>query len=92
MECHACKQAISRNNPDIKWIYHEKPTTISVEEVREQLVKDIAIKPYSSKYKIYIIDEAENVNTGTERHIENNRGTAFIWNNYNIGTEQGYDA
>ena len=29
MECRACKQAMGKNNPDIKWVYHEKPNTIS---------------------------------------------------------------
>lgn len=69
MECRACKQALGRNNPDIKWIYHEKPNTISVEEVREQLINDIAIKPYSSRYKIYIIDESEKMSVAAQNAI-----------------------
>lgn len=69
MECRACKQAMGKNNPDIKWVYHEKPNTISVEEAREQLVNDIAIKPYSSKYKIYIIDEAEKMSVAAQNAI-----------------------
>lgn len=59
MECQSCKQAVNHNQPDIIWITHEKPNTISVEEIRRQLVGDISIKPYSSPYKIYIVDEAE---------------------------------
>ena len=69
MECRACKQALGRNNPDIKWVYHEKPNTISVEEAREQLINDIAIKPYSSRYKIYIIDEAEKMSVSAQNAI-----------------------
>lgn len=69
MECRSCKQSISKNQPDIKWIYHEKPNTISVEEVREQLVNDIVIKPYSSKYKVYIIDEAEKMSPAAQNAI-----------------------
>ncbi len=69
MECRACKQALGRNNPDIKWVYHEKPNTISVDEAREQLINDIAIKPYSSKFKIYIIDEAEKMSVGAQNAI-----------------------
>lgn len=68
-ECKSCKQALGKNNPDIKWVYHEKPNTISVEEVREQLVNDIAIKPYSSKYKIYIIDESEKMSDAAQNAI-----------------------
>lgn len=43
----------------MKWITHEKANSIGVDEVREQINNDIVIKPYSSKYKVYIIDEAE---------------------------------
>ena len=59
MECRSCKQAASQNQPDIIRVTHEKPNTISVEDIREQLNGDIQIKPYSSPYKIYIVDEAE---------------------------------
>lgn len=62
LECRSCHQAIDHNQPDIIYVTHEKPNTISVDDVRTQLNNDIAIKPYSSKYKIYIIDEAEKMN------------------------------
>ena len=69
MECRSCKQAEGRNHPDIKWITHEKPNTISVEEVRDQLVNDMAIKPYSGKYKIYIIDEGEKMTPAAQNTL-----------------------
>ena len=58
-KCQSCKQAISGNQPDIIRVMHEKPTTISVDEVREQVNNDIVIKPYSSRYKVYIIADAD---------------------------------
>ena len=57
--CHACKQAESRNHPDIIYVTHEKPNSIGDEEIREQLVGDVLIKPYSSKYKVYIVNDAD---------------------------------
>ena len=40
MQCHACKQVLSGNHPD--------------------LINDtIMVRPYSSQYKIYIVDEAQ---------------------------------
>ena len=36
-----------------------RKTSIGVDDVRNQINNDIMIKPYSSKYKIYIVDEAE---------------------------------
>ncbi len=58
-ECRSCKQSVSKNQPDIIYVTHEKPNTISVEDIRGQVNNDVAIKPYSSKYKVYIINEAE---------------------------------
>lgn len=57
--CRSCRQAESNNHPDIIRIIHEKPNTISIDDIREQLVGDIQIKPYQSKYKIYIVPDAE---------------------------------
>lgn len=62
MECHSCRQAASHNQPDIIYLYHDKPNTISVDDIREQINQDIVVKPYSSPYKVYIIDEAEKMN------------------------------
>lgn len=56
--CKSCLQAMSKNHPDIKHVTHEK-ASISVDDIRSQLNNDIQIKPYSSRYKVYIIDEAE---------------------------------
>ena len=69
MECHSCKQFLSGNNPDIKWVTHEKPATISVEEVRTQINNDIIIRPYAYKRKIYIVDEAEKMNTAAQNAL-----------------------
>ena len=53
--CHSCVQAQSGNHPDIIHLMHEKPNSISVDDVRTQIVNDVLIKPYSGKYKIYIV-------------------------------------
>ncbi len=59
MECHACKQVMSGNHPDLIYVTHEKPASIGVDEIREQINDTIMVRPYSSYYKIYIVDEAE---------------------------------
>ena len=46
--CHSCKQCQSHNHPDIRYVSHEKPNTISVEDIRQQINNDIVIKPYAS--------------------------------------------
>ena len=52
----------SHNQPDIIYVSHEKPNTISVDDIRRQVNQDIVVKPYASPYKIYIVDEAEKMN------------------------------
>lgn len=58
-ECHACKQAQSQNHPDIIYVSHEKPNSIGVEDIRNQINNDVVIKPYSGPRKIYIMNEGE---------------------------------
>ena len=68
-ECKSCIQAESRNNPDIIYVSHEKPNVYGVDEIRQQVVNDVQIKPYSGKYKIYIIDEADKMNVQAQNAI-----------------------
>ena len=68
-QCISCKQALNRNQPDIIYVQHEKPGIISVDEIRKQVNNDIAIKPYSSERKIYIIDEAEKMNVQAQNAL-----------------------
>lgn len=58
-ECRSCIQANNGNQPDIITVKHEKPASISVDDIRTQVNGDIMIKPYSSPYKVYIIPEAD---------------------------------
>ena len=74
MKCRSCRQAMDHNQPDIIYVRHEeprskkkteekeKPSNISVDDIRTQINNDMTIKPYSSKYKIYIVDHAEKMN------------------------------
>ncbi|MCI8543879.1 DNA polymerase III subunit delta' [Acetatifactor aquisgranensis] len=68
-ECRSCKQALSNNHPDIIQLVHEKPGTISVDDIRSQVNNDIAVKPYSSAYKVYIINEAEKMTVQAQNAI-----------------------
>lgn len=59
LQCSSCKKAMNRNHPDIIYVSHEKPNSIGIEDIREQLIADVDIKPYTGPYKIYIVGEAE---------------------------------
>lgn len=68
-KCKSCLQAESGNQPDIIWINHEKPNVITVDEIREQIVNDVSLKPYSSRYKIYIIPDAQLMNPAAQNAL-----------------------
>ncbi len=60
--CPACIKADSHNHPDIIYVHHEKPNLISVDEIRSQVVDTMDIRPYSGKYKVYIVEDAQLMN------------------------------
>lgn len=60
--CLSCSKVFSNNHPDLIYVQHEKPGVISVDEIREQVVGTADVRPYESRYKIYIIADAEKMN------------------------------
>lgn len=58
-ECTSCKQFLSKNQPDVVRITHEKPNSIGVDDIRLQINSDTQYKPYKSKWKIYLINDAQ---------------------------------
>lgn len=56
--CVSCLTFNSGNHPDIIYVKPTKKTGIGVNDIREQINKDINIKPYHYPYKIYIVDNA----------------------------------
>lgn len=55
--CKSCIQTDSNNHPDVRFVTHEK-ASIGIDDIREQLINDITIKPYSSNHKVYIIPDS----------------------------------
>ena len=39
-KCDSCKKALGKKHPDIIMVNHEKPGTISIDEIRERLHKE----------------------------------------------------
>lgn len=67
-KCKSCIQADSRNHPDILWTTHKK-NSIGVDDIRTQINADIQIKPYQSRYKIYIIDSADKMTENAQNAL-----------------------
>jgi DNA polymerase III subunit delta' len=66
--CKSCIQADSGNHPDMIWVTHEK-ASIGVDDIRLQVNSDIQVKPYSSPYKIYLIDDAEKLTEAAQNAL-----------------------
>jgi DNA polymerase-3 subunit delta' len=60
---------LNKNHPDIIYVGHDKPNVISVDNIRQQINGDVAIKPYSGPKKIYIVDEAEKMNVQAQNAL-----------------------
>lgn len=60
--CLSCRKIDNGTHPDIKWIRKdEKSRQIKIEEIR-QLEREIVLKPYEGKHKVFITVEAELMN------------------------------
>jgi DNA polymerase III subunit delta' len=55
LTCHSCKQTMTLNQPDIIRITHEKPASIGVDDIRNQINGDIGINhiPVHLKYILF---------------------------------------
>lgn len=69
MKCHSCVQALTDNNPDLITITPDKPTTLSIDHIRQTLVNDVELKPYSNSHKVYIVEDAELMNNAAQNAI-----------------------
>ncbi len=64
--CKSCTKASSGNHPDIKII--EEDGIIKIDEIRK-LIKDIQLKPYEGKGKVYIISDVDKMNIQTQNAL-----------------------
>lgn len=66
--CSSCKSFESKNNPDVIYVTPSK-SILSVDEIREQINKSVSVKPYLSKYKIYIVQNADKMNIAAQNAL-----------------------
>lgn len=57
--CKSCLMADGMNHPDIITVTHESPRHFAVDELRNQLVSEMGVKPYQGRYKIFVVPDAE---------------------------------
>lgn len=66
-ECISCQTFESGNNPDIIYVRRkEGDREIKVDTVRNVINKNIEVKPYRNRYKVFIIEDADTMNTAAQ--------------------------
>ena len=59
--CDSCMAADSGNHPDIRFIRTEE-NTLTVGQIRDELVQDMEVLPYYSGRKVYVVEDADKMN------------------------------
>ena len=65
-KCDSCKKAMGKNHPDIIMVSHEKPGTITIDEIRDQVINDIYQTILQSLQDLYYCRCRSYDTTGTE--------------------------
>jgi len=68
-KCLSCRFLAEGGHPDLIRVVPEKPGTIKVDDIRDGLVGDMSIRPYRSRYKIYVIGHAEWMNVQAQNAL-----------------------
>ncbi|MCR5098481.1 MAG: DNA polymerase III subunit delta' [Lachnospiraceae bacterium] len=69
-ECPECGKVSRRNHPDVIYIQPEpEKKNIGIDDIRQQLVSDVYIRPYSREIKVYIIPDADLLNPSCQNAI-----------------------
>ena len=67
-KCISCLKIDSGQHPDVHFISPIESDEIKIEQIRE-LKKEINLKPHSAKKKVFIIDDAHNLNSESANAI-----------------------
>ena len=69
-ECPECGKISRRNHPDVIYILPEDDKKIpGIDTIRDKLVSDVYIRPYSREIKVYVIPDADLLNPSCQNAI-----------------------
>ena len=66
--CRSCQAFDNGNHPDIIYVRGEKKNIV-VDEIREQILETVDLKPYHYQKKIYIIEKADTMNVQAQNAL-----------------------
>ena len=58
--CLSCVRFDNKSHPDTFYVVATKKS-IGVDDIRDQLVRPMSLKPYSHKYKVFIVEKAQDL-------------------------------
>ena len=58
--CTSCVAFDNRNHPDTFYVAGTKKS-IGVDDIRQQLIGPMSLKPYSHKYKVFVVEKAQDL-------------------------------
>jgi DNA polymerase-3 subunit delta' len=67
--CLSCRVFESGNHPDVRYVKGTNTRSIGVDDVREQIVRPMGVKPFRYRYKIFIVDEAETLTPAAQNAL-----------------------
>jgi DNA polymerase-3 subunit delta' len=67
--CSSCIMFDSGNQPDVIYVRPSKTKALGVDDIRAQVNREIATKPYQYKYKIFIIENAETMTPSAQNAL-----------------------
>lgn len=67
--CVSCRRFENHNHPDVIYVAPAKTKSIGVDDIREQVNRNMEIKPYEYPYKIFLIDAADTMTAAAQNAL-----------------------
>jgi UDP-N-acetylenolpyruvoylglucosamine reductase len=68
-KCTSCRTFQSGNHPDTFYVAATETKSIGVGDVRAQVIDEMATRPFSYRYKVFIIDKAETLTPAAQNAL-----------------------
>ncbi|MDR1664438.1 MAG: DNA polymerase III subunit [Clostridiales bacterium] len=67
--CLSCRVFESGNHPDVHFVTGTKAKSIGVDDVREQIIRPMSVKPFRYRYQVFIVDSAETMTPAAQNAL-----------------------
>lgn len=64
--CSSCSKIEKLIHPDVMLFEYEGEKTIKIDQIRKDLEEKVFLSPFESRYKIFILDDAERMNNNAQ--------------------------